>query len=135
MFARCSTLLLVLALWAAVPAAAQITLSEEKPEEGRTVSVTVPPGVDTLRVTYRPSSSIPHVELLSVSGGVVAWTPQQAGVVRLAVSESERRNVSVRFQTLPVSGIVVLLLAGAILFGGCAYAFSKLFGDDTPRRA
>jgi hypothetical protein len=61
---------------------------------------------------------------------IFEWTPDRAGIVALNVPEQGSRNVSVRFQGVSTSGIVVMLVAGGLLFGGAAFAFRLLFKDE-----
>lgn len=128
-------LCLLLLLWLAGTGevAAQYTLSTEKPHVGEPVTVTLPAPADTLLVTYRPNSSIARPVPIPTEGRqTVTWTPAEAGVVALSTPEGGGQNVSVRFDAPPVSGILVLLLAGAILFGGAVFAFVKLFQGAPP---
>jgi hypothetical protein len=90
--------------------------------------VTLPAPTDTLLATYRPSTSIAHVDTLV---GAQQWTPTEAGVVALSTPGGDTQNVSVRFARTPLAGLAVLLVAGLILFGGAGFAFRKLFEDDT----
>lgn len=128
-------LCILLLLWLAGTgeAAAQYVDPAEKPYVGDPVTVTLP-AADTLLVTYRPNSSIARRVLIPAEGRqTVVWTPAEAGVVALATPQGgPQQNVSVRFDTPPVSGIFILLLAGAILFGGAVFAFVKLFQEDPP---
>lgn len=110
------------------PAAAQYQFSTEKLYANQEVTVTVPTPLDSLIVTYRPNSSIPIEDrLLTNEQGSAAWTPRYPGVVALATPDGPTQNVSVRFLTTPWSGVVVLTLAGVILFGGIVVSFRKLF--------
>lgn len=95
---------------------------------GQPIEVTLPsPTPDTLRVVYRPSAAISHTDVLLTQGAATyTWTPSTAGVVRLAAGGTAQ-NVSVRYVRPPLSGIMVLLIAGFILFGGAIYALRKLF--------
>lgn len=121
---------LTLSLLLAVPAAGQITLSAEDLYVSEPVTVTLAAPAEALTVTYRPNSSIETVETIPARGQqTVTWTPVQAGVVALSAGGSGSRNVSVRYQRVPAGGIVVLLIAGCLLFGGAIFAFRKLFQD------
>lgn len=111
-------------------AAAQIVLGSDDLYVGRPVTVTVGPDADSLVVTYRPNSSISEVTVLPVEGGEIVWTPERPGVARLAVPGGPTVNASIRFQRTPIAGVVVLLLAGCILFGGAIFASIKLFERD-----
>lgn len=110
--------------------AAQFTLSPETPVIGETVTITLPEAADVLTVTYRPNSSVPRIEEIATNGlTTVSWTPTNAGVVALAAG-SASMNTSVRYQSAPMGGIFVLIVAGLILFGGAIFAFRLLFQDD-----
>ena len=110
-------------------AAAQYVSPEASLVVGRPVHITLPDPGDTLTVTYRPNSSIAAVDHLAPAAGSTSltWTPHEAGVVQLATSNGASQSVSVRFSTPPISGILVLTLAGLILFGGAVFAFRRLF--------
>lgn len=110
------------------PAAAQFQFSAEKFYVNQAVTVTLPAPSDTLTVTYRPNSSIPIVDHLPTGGqGSIEWTPGHPGVVALSMPGGPSQNVSVRFLSVPWSGVMVLTLAGLILFGGIIFSFRKLF--------
>jgi len=126
-------LCIVVSLLIAVPATGQITLSADDLYVSEPVTVTLAAPAEALTVTYRPNSSIETVETIPARGEqTVSWTPAQAGVVALSAGGSGSRNVSVRYQRVPAGGIVVLLIAGCLLFGGAIFAFRKLFQDGPP---
>ena len=83
-------------------------------------------------MTYRPNSRIARSDSLAIGpDGSVTWIPEQAGVVALAVDAGPVRNVSVRFAGVPWLGVLVLLVAGTILFGGAAFGLRRMLrGDD-----
>ena len=128
--------LLALAAAAALPApaAAQFVAPDQRVVVGRPVDLQVPAGTDTVRVTYRPNSAIGQVEALPVTAATVRWTPREAGVVALAGAGGAAQNVSVRFEETPALGLLMLTLAGLILFGGATFAFIKLFSGGSPPR-
>lgn len=122
--------LFLLPLLTALPARAQYVPPEQELVVGRPVSVTMPASADTLVVTYRPNSTIAVTErLTSPDSAPFQWTPTKAGVVRLGTPSGEAQDVSVEFNQPPASGILVLTLAGFILFGGAVFAFRKLFAS------
>lgn len=124
---RLSSLCACLLVWGLLPAAhAQISVSPASPVVGETVTLNFTEPVDTLRVTYRPGSNAARTEALPVGSPAYAWTPNQAGVVRLEAAGTSQ-NVSVRFRSVPPAGLLILVLAGTILFGGALFAFKKLF--------
>lgn len=128
-------LCLAAALVAAAPVSAQsITVFPEPVTVGDRTTLTFGVPVDTLVVTYRPNSAIPIVDTIRVGGfDTVRWSPERAGVVRLSVpSGGASQNVSVRFDEPPIAGIIVLILAALILFGGAAWAMVKLLSKGMP---
>ncbi len=132
-------IVLALLLLTAVPAVAQdITLSNESPEVGEAITVTLDEAVDTLRVVYRPNSSVARTEFVTSATptSTFTWSAASAGLVQLsyagrgAEAAPVSRNVSVRFAGLSVPGLAIMLLAGGILFGGVVLAFRTLFRDE-----
>jgi len=63
-----------------------------------------------------------------ISSLIGEWTPKKAGVYQL-LAGSQSRNVSVRFSGMSWSGIGLMALAAALLFGGAGWAFRTLFRD------
>ncbi len=98
---------------------------------GQPIELTIPEG-STLVVTYRPNSSIARSDSMPIGPDrTVTWTPEQAGVVALAIDGGPTHNVSVRFRSVPWLGVFVLLAAGSILFGGAGFGLSRMLrGDD-----
>jgi hypothetical protein len=107
---------------------AQIQLSNEKPVAGEAVTISLDQPETQVVIAYRPNSSVVRRDTLRSDGPTseFSWTPQKAGVVALSTS-SASRNVSVRFEGFSYPGLVVMLLAGGILFGGVIFAFRVLF--------
>lgn len=132
---RSSVFIYSILLLAALPHAAfaQMELSTARPLAGQPVTISLPEGADTLIVTYRPNSAISTQEILPVSAGQAQWTPVQAGIVSLSSPGIGSQNVSVRFSRPPAGGILVLILAGTILFGGAIFAMWHLFLSTAPR--
>lgn len=131
-------LLLLLCFLATTPALGQsatsISVMPERIVAGEKATLTFDAPVNAVITTYRPNSAIPIVDTLVVGGFTsVRWTPERAGVVRIAVPDGPSRNVSVRFSELPTAGLLVLILAGLILFGGAAWAMRKLLSEGPPR--
>lgn len=131
---RLSAILVLLAL-AALPAAAQpITVAPAMPVVGQPATLRFSAPVDTVLVTYRPNSAVARRDTIRIGGfESVKWTPAQAGVVQIRLTDGTAQNVSVQFARLPLSGVLVLLVAGCILFGGATFAMRKLLSDDAPR--
>lgn len=138
------TLLLTAGLLAAglaLPAAAQIRFDPQPvepggdaprfPVQGQPVRVTLDQPTDFVRVVWRPKSALPDTVSLDPQGSSFLWTPTRAGVATVLTSSGEQ-NISVRYESLPGSGILVLVLAGCILFGGAGFAMGKLLSGDEP---
>ncbi len=123
-------LLLFLVFAAAPRASAQIVLSNDDVVVGEAVTVTLPAAADTLVVTYRPNSAIAQRHYVPTGGrSSIEWRPERAGIVALSAPGQGSRNVSVRFAKTPLSGLLVLLLAGTALFGGMSFAMVQIFKD------
>jgi hypothetical protein len=85
--------------------------------------------------TYRPGSRVQADSEVGItnSGGTVDWIPLEAGIVSISAEFPGaggddiqlQTNVSVRFASTPVSGIVIMLLAGILLIGGSIVRFSR----------
>ncbi len=122
-------LILILALFAALPATAQIVSSTEAPVRGATIELTFPAVVDSFTVTYRPGAVTARTEVFATNGLLtVGWTPKRAGVVQIS-TDDDSKNLSVRFSSSPILGILVMVVAGVILFGGAAVAMRMLLSD------
>ena len=123
----------------------ELCLDQAFPRQGEPCLIRVTDGEEPvrsarLRVTYRPNSEVETVQRLGATNaeGELVWIPEDAGIATLEAglasvgSEGEPTSlnltVSVRFQSSPALGIVILLTAGMILFGGNGYAFAKTFG-------
>ncbi|MBN2490053.1 MAG: hypothetical protein JXQ29_04305 [Planctomycetes bacterium] len=85
------------------------------------------PGALRLKVVYRPNSAT--VREVVVGGfdaaGTIRWHPEAPGITLLiaetAGGESVcQKRVAVCFASTPVSGIIVMVLAGLLLFGGAS---------------
>jgi hypothetical protein len=87
---------------------------------------------DTLIVTYRPGSNISHAEYIPLTNGSYTWIPESAGIISLSTPGGPSQTISVRFETLPLSGLIMLIVAGSILFGGAIAASIRLFGKESP---
>ncbi len=134
---RASALFVVLV---ALPASAQpITIVPEAPVLGEPATLRFSEAdsalaVDTVFVTYRPNSALAQRDTVLLGGfSSMKWTPAHAGVVQIALPGGASRNVSVRFTAPPLSGILILIAAGLILFGGAAFSMRKLFSGGPPR--
>lgn len=127
---KINTLLAFLLLFVLSPLSGQIQLSNEFPVKGEPVEITLEEPGDRIYFTYRPRSSVARTDSLSAEAPATRfnWTPRDAGVVTIRAGEASR-NVSVRFGGISTSGLIVMLLAGGILFGGVGFAFRILFQE------
>lgn len=118
-------------MFLAQPATGQYVQAGEVLIAGQPVTITAP-GADTLVITYRPGSNISQVKRISLTETGYTWTPHTAGITALSTPGGAAQTVSVRFNRLPLPGLIVFIIAGTILFGGAALASVKLFGKGTP---
>lgn len=143
------TVLVVLAasaLLAAVPAAAvEIALADPRPLLGEPVAVTVTEGAEPLagarlEAHYRPNSQTAFRETLPPTDatGRTDWTPSAAGIATLEVLDPAggpplaTLNTAVRYGRFPARGIVVMVVAGVLLFGGAALGMKMLLSEGPP---
>lgn len=132
-------LTLLIAATLSFPAAAQIQFEPQPTEpggvvpdapiQGHPVRVTLDEPSEFVQVVWRPNSAIPDTVTLDPQGTSFLWTPTRAGVATVVTSNGSK-NISVRYDSFPGSGLLVLVLAAAILFGGAGFAMGKLLGDD-----
>ena len=127
-----------LSIWAFPSLHAQITLSNMAPKVGEEITIDVGTPVDTLVITYRPNSSVVKTDYVvnNTPGTQFTWASKSAGIVNLSYTDrtggsptTVSQGVSVRFNGLSAPGLIVMLLAGVILFGGATLAFRTLFRD------
>ncbi|MBW3565297.1 MAG: hypothetical protein KY459_11270 [Acidobacteria bacterium] len=120
-----------------------ITVADTYPLFGEPVTVTVaddgvPVGSATVSAEYRPNSRTMVAEAIGTTdaSGNVEWTPSDAGLVRLtaiAAGSEEAiasKAVSVRYVSFPIEGILTMLIAGIILFGGAGLGMSILMREE-----
>lgn len=121
--------LLLALIIAAAPASAEITSSTDAPVRGQAIQLTFAEPINSFTVTYRPGAVTAHDEVVSVPNArTVSWTPQRAGVVKIAAGD-DTKNLSVRFTGAPATGILVMLVAGIILFGGAGLSLRMLLSN------
>lgn len=121
-------ILTALTLAPAAAIAVELSVDPVYPVRGKDALIAVihegqPVSGATVRVTYRPNSEVLREAEVGVTdaSGHLTWSPDDAGMAELAVETPEgsaSRSVSVRFPGPPIQGILVLLMAGLILFGG-----------------
>lgn len=106
---------------------AQLQLSNDTPAVGEEITITVAEPVSEWKATYRPNSGVVEEvpATLATPSKTFTWTPDRAGIVQLSAG-SVSRNVSVRFSGFPLLGLLIMLIAAGVLFGGAAFAFRML---------
>jgi hypothetical protein len=85
--------------------------------------------------TYRPGSRVEEDSEIGVTdpGGAVEWIPEEAGIVAISAEFTSEdsttaqlsENVSVKFASTPLSGVLIMLLAGTLLIGGSIVRFAR----------
>jgi len=140
---RAGLLLLVAALTGGPSVASELVLEAPGgPVAGREATVRWqsregPPSVRLVAV-HQPRSRVARRETLGslAPGEGLRWVPSQAGLVTLVaeadgapVTLPQPLDVSVRWARVPWSGVAVLAIAGAILFGGAAVALRRALRD------
>ena len=132
----------VLTLAAGAYAGWSIELAKDFPVRGEPVELFVtPPDGEAcssaqVSVTYRPNSKTEKEVVIGSPQAAceLTWIPEDPGIVRITVkvngkTEAEKR-ASVRFAKTPASGIVILIFAGLVLYGGIAYSFKVSFSRE-----
>lgn len=83
----------------------------------------------SLTAVYRPNSQTAVEKVLGKfdTEGKLIWKPEEAGITSLIAKSADKKkvaskNVAVCFPSTPVSGIIVMVFAGIILFGGAGYS-------------
>lgn len=144
---KTSMLLLAAVTAIAAPAvAAELDLDGEFPVVGQSSKISLT-GVDDhegleLRVVYSPNSETSSIEKAGAMSpdGELVWTPSRPGIATLAVVDPDGdrvavENVAILFATTPVSGLLVMLFAGLLLFGGAAFSLRTVLAGGVPEQA
>ncbi len=118
-----------------------LTIRDQFPTRGEATSIILQdadglPVVGALvEAVYRPGSSVSqHANLGTTgTGGSLGWTPTEAGLVTLTATwgegtaaKSASLNVSVRFDSVPKMGLIIMVLAGLVLVGGSAVRMRRI---------
>ena len=106
-----------------------VSITPEQPRKGEPVTVTFSAPADSVVVTYRPGAVTATSETFTPGAAVFEFSPKRAGVVSVGAPGGDSQSLSVRFRGAPLSGVVVMVLAGLILFGGAALALRALLAD------
>ena len=108
-----------------------IAIAESVPTQGEAVIIVLREPVGRLEAVYAPNSKVSRrqaLEPLAKDPRSYSWTPERAGIVTLeayplagASAEGKpiaTKKLSVAFDGSPVAGVLIMLVAGVILFGG-----------------
>jgi hypothetical protein len=117
-------------------APAATTSPAQSPDTAKTGSDTTTPPTPRplanleIHATYFPNSSVERVQVIGVtdSEGWLQWIPQYAGLAKLAIASPKykaSRIVSIYYTGLPISGLLIFLLASTVLFGAMVYGFKQ----------
>lgn len=85
-----------------------------------------------VKVLYRPGSQVSSSQTVGVTdaAGNIAWSPEHAGLVTLSGTSPDgtvlSSNFAIRFAGVPVSGVLIMLGAGILLYGGALRGFLDL---------
>jgi len=84
---------------------------------------------------YRPNARAEERELIGspILDCTLAWTPKNPGITIISVmyenKEVGEKQISIPFNKTPVLGVLVLVVAGFILYGGIIYSMKVSMGQ------
>ena len=121
-------------------ASVELSFADPVPEAGKEQEVSLSgvdqPQVLRLKVVYSPSSETEMVEEIGrfSESGVISWKPTRPGIATLSARDDAdtdivSSNVAIYFSSTPMSGVLVMLLAGALLFGGAGVSLNFALRD------
>jgi len=126
-------------------AGAELSCGEHFPKVGEVQTVTLSgverPGLLDLWVAYSPNS---ETEIVTEVGrvnneGEIAWTPAKFGIATLSVRDDAgatvaSANVAIVYSKTPISGVLVMLFAGSLLFGGAVVSLALVLREGVPKQ-
>jgi hypothetical protein len=108
-----------------------LELPEKYPVEGQPTMIKLTLPTDQITFTYQPAAPIARTVTLETNGATeIPWIPERAGIVSIN-TDFEQKDVSVRFSGTPVSGVLIFLFAGLVLFGGASVCLRALFAGPS----
>ncbi len=136
----------VLLTMAATCPAVDLVFEDDFPIVGRPETVTVDGAaadVDLrLWVVYSPNSETSTEEEIGVipAAGMIAWRPSRSGIATLSVRGGDggvvaSENVAILLDRIPAAGVMVMLFAGVLLFGGAGYSLRSVLRSGVPETA
>lgn len=126
--------------------AVELSLDDDFPVVGRDQRVGVS-GVERaedlgLWVVYSPNSETWTEEEIGrfSSGGTVTWNPSRFGIATLSARDAAGKvvtteNVAILFAKTPRSGVLVMLFAGLLLFGGAGFSLRSVLSSGVPKHS
>jgi len=124
--------------------AIELTLDDEFPMVGidQIVTITDVERAESLRlwVIYSPNSETQSEEEIGrfSSDGVITWNPTRFGIATLSARDDQGvavaiENVAIIFAKTPTAGVIVMLFAGVLLFGGAAFSLRSVLRSGVPQ--
>jgi hypothetical protein len=136
----------VVAVLAFTPVGAQeLSVDGDFPIVGEPVTVSFNPNGSSgdliLRVVYAPNSETSSVEEIGrvSADGSVEWTPGRFGIATLKLTDGAGdtiavENVAVLPDGAPATGVLVMLFAGILLFGGAGVSLRSVLRSGVPEQ-
>ena len=125
--------------------AVELVFEDDFPIVGRSETVTVK-GAATdvsllLWVIYSPNSETSTEEEIGVvpTTGKVTWTPSRSGIATVSVRSDDggavaSENVAILFSKTPMAGLMVMIFAGILLFGGAGITMRLVLSSGVPEQ-
>jgi len=111
-----------------------ISVADKFPTVGRKTVITLGKPSPKITFIYQPDAPVARKVTLATHGRLkVDWTPQNAGVVTIKAGKVSK-DVSVRFDGTPAGGLIMMLLAGLILFGGVGVCMTVILKAGRPAK-
>lgn len=122
--------LIILALAACyAPAHAQYISKTKSLTSGQTVTISTSKATQ-LSIVSHPGSAVSRKMDIAMHSTNYEWTPTRAGIYEISTPGGPTQVVSVKFGYFPVKGLVVLIIAFTVLFGGAAYSSYNVFTNE-----
>lgn len=123
--------------------AVELSFEDDFPIVGREETVTVSglpaDGALGLWVVYSPNSETSTEEEIGKvpPDGEVLWTPSRSGIATVSLRDGSGttvvgENVAILFDRTPSSGVLVMIFAGILLFGGAGFSLRSVLKAGVP---
>lgn len=125
--------------------AAELAMDDEFPVVGQDREVSVS-GVEraedlVLWVVYSPTSETSTEEEVGrfSTDGTVTWSPSRFGIATLSARDDAGQvvaaeNAAILFAETPGTGVLVMIFAGVLLFGGAAFSLRSVLASGVPEQ-